>query len=138
MSGRDARRGQALVEIAVILPVALLVVFGVIGVGRLIEGKLGVAAVARECARAAVQANGAGEAMTNGYYRAGEVASGYGLDRGALNVVLSVGAFRDGATVTCTAFYTVELSDLPLLDWATASVSGTGHERIDRYRSRWR
>ena len=122
MSGRDARRGQALVEIAVILPVALLVVFVVNGVGRLIDGKLGVAAVARECARAAVLANGAGAAMANGYYRAGEVASGYGLDRGALNVLLSVGVFRDGDAATCVASYTVELSYLPLLDSAWASV----------------
>jgi len=46
------RRGQAAVELALALPLLLLVVFGLLGAGRLTATIVSVSAVAREAARA--------------------------------------------------------------------------------------
>lgn len=48
---RRPREGQALLETALALPVLLVLVFGVVGAGRLTEAKMEVSAVAREAAR---------------------------------------------------------------------------------------
>ena len=96
--------------------------------------RAGIAATARECARAAAQSGSKGEASFNGYYRAGEAAAGYGLTNGTLLATLDLGRFAAGETVSCGVSYTAELSDLPLLGWARVTVSGSGHERLALYR----
>ncbi len=55
---REDRRGQALVEMAIVLPILLLVLMGIIDFGRIYHGSLTVTAAAREAARqAALGAN---------------------------------------------------------------------------------
>ena len=134
--GKD-QRGQALVELALVVPLLLLLAFGVIAVGRVIETQMGVSAVAREEARAAALANGPEEASSNGLARGQEVASGYHLGNGSLQLTVDPGSFERGGEVRASARYTVTFGDLPLLGWARVSVGSTHVERIDLYRSRW-
>jgi len=129
--------GQALVEVALVIPVLLLLAFGVVAVGRVTDAQMGVSAVAREAARAAALANNPGEAASRGVTRGQEVAAGYHLGDGSLQLAVSAGNFTRGGTVQVSARYTVSLGDLPLLGWAHITVGSTHLERIDLYRSFW-
>lgn len=50
---RSDRRGQAMVELAIVLPILLLVIMGIIDFGRIYHGHLAVTTAAREGARQA-------------------------------------------------------------------------------------
>ena len=131
------RRGQALVETALVVPLLLTLAFGVVAAGRVAHGQMAVGAVAREAARAAAVADTAADARGRGVSRGREVAAGYGLD-GSLEVRVEPGGFSRGGEVRATARGDVSLEDLPLLGWARVPVSSQHVERIDAYRSRWR
>ena len=134
---KGRQRGSALIETAMVLPVILLLVFGVIGVDRLIQARIAVSAVAHEAARSAALANSASEASQQGLTRAQEVAVGYQLTNGSLKVVVDPGSFDRGGDVQASAQYDVGLQDLPLLRWTHIQVAAADRERIDLYRSRW-
>ncbi|MBI4496656.1 MAG: pilus assembly protein [Chloroflexi bacterium] len=131
------QRGQALVEVALVVPVLLLLAFGVIGVGRIVQAQMGVSAVAREAARAAALANDPEEASVRGIGRGDEVASGYRLTNGSLQLNVDPGSFARGTAVRAMARYEVRLEDLPLLGWVRFPVASDHVERTDLYRSRW-
>lgn len=137
LAGCGGQRGQALVETALVVPLVLLLVFGVVGVGRLTQAQMGVSAVAREAARAGALASTAGEAAEWGTTRGRDVAAGYGLGNGSLDLRVDPGAFDRGGQVRASARYTVELEDLPLMNWVRVPVAGSHVERVDLYRSRW-
>lgn len=132
-----AERGNALIETALVLPLLLLLAFGVIGVGRLVQAQMGVSAVAREAARAGALANGSAEPAARGIVRGEEVATGYRLTNGSLELTVAPDSFARGAPVRARASYEVVLDDLPLLGWARFTVASDHIERTDLYRSRW-
>lgn len=134
---RKNERGQALVELALVIPVLLLLAFGVIAAGRVTEAQMGVSAVSREAARAAALANDPGAAASQGMARGQQVATGYQLADGSLQLAVNAGGFARGGTVQASAHYTVSLADLPLLGWAHMTVGSTHLERVDLYRSFW-
>lgn len=123
--------GEALLETALVLPLLLLLAFGVIGAGRVTQARLGVAAVAREAARAAVGSGSPGA----GRDRGAEVARGHGLSNGSLELLVDGGRFEPGGRVVGVASYTVGFGDLPLLGWARVRVSAEAWEAVDHYRS---
>jgi Flp pilus assembly protein TadG len=131
------QRGQALLETALVVPLLLLLAFGVVGAGRLVQAQLGVSAVAREAARAAALATGAESAVTLGMAHGQEVAAGYHLTNGSLRVSVDPGAFARGGAVRASVHYEVALADLPLMGWTRIAVSSQHVERLDLYRSRW-
>lgn len=133
----NGQGGQALVETALVVPVLLLLAFGVIAAGRITQAQMGVSAVAREAARAATLANNPGQAATNGMARGQEVAAGYSLGNGSLQLVVDPGSFARGSAIHASAHYTVSFGDLPLLGWAQVTVGSIHLERIDLYASRW-
>lgn len=123
--------GQSLVEVALVLPLLLFLAFAVVGAGRVVQARLGVSAVAREAARAAVQGGNA----SAGRARGEAVANGYALTNGSLSVHVDGGRFEPGGRVTSVASYEVRFDDLPLLGWARVRVRGEAWEAIDLYRS---
>ena len=134
---RQADEGQALVEMALVLPMLLLLAFGVVAVGRVVQAQMGVNAVAREAARVAALAEEPGAAQARGLAAGYAAAAGYGLQNGTLRLVVNPGDMARGGRVTAQAAYAVSLGDLPLLNWASVGVSSTHDERVDLYRSRW-
>jgi Flp pilus assembly protein TadG len=134
---RRHQRGGALIETALVLPVLLMLVFGIVGTGRIVQARIGVSGVAREAARAAALADTAAQASSQGMQRAQEVASGYRLTNGSLQVTLDPGSFDRGGQVRSDVQYDVPLQDLPLLHWLHMKVEAHDVERIDLYRSRW-
>lgn len=134
---RDGQSGQALVETALVVPILLFLAFGVVAIGRVTQAQMGVSAVAREAARAAALANDPGRAAIDGMARGQEVAAGYNLGNGSLQLAVDPGSFTRGGAVRASARYTVSFGDLPLLGWARVTVGSTHLERIDLYRSFW-
>lgn len=124
-------------ETALIIPILLLLAFGVVAIGRVTEAQMGVDGVAREAARAAALANGAAQASNDGLARGQEVAAGHHLENGSLQLTVDPGSFQRGGDVQASARYTVSLVDLPLLGWAHITVVSAHRERIDLYRSFW-
>lgn len=130
-------RGQAAVELALVLPLLLLLAFGVVAVGRVVQAQSAVSGVAKEAARSAATANNATEAYTWGMSRGNDVALGFGLTNGTLQLAVAPGSFSRGGVVESSARYQVALDDLPLLGWARLTVASSHRERTDPYRSRW-
>jgi Flp pilus assembly protein TadG len=131
-------RGSALVEAALVIPVLMVLVFGLVGVSKLEQAVGAVSDVAREAARSAALADSASQAVSNGQARAQQVADGYGLNDGSLKVAIDAGSFDRGGTVTAQASYDVDLSHLPIPGWGKFTITRQHQERIDLYRSRWR
>ncbi|MCK6565217.1 MAG: pilus assembly protein [Dehalococcoidia bacterium] len=131
-----AESGQALVEAALAIPVLLVLVFGVVAVGRITETKIAVQAVARESSRALALAPSEEQGIADALTAGENVAGGYGLDGSRLTIDLDSGGFSRGGTVTSDVQYSVSLSDLPLLSFFDVDVGASHSERIDFYRSR--
>ena len=134
---RFGERGQALVEAALVIPILLSLVFGVVAVGRVVQAELGVVAVAREAAKAAAVAETPSEALAQGSARGQETANGYNLTNGSFGLSVDAGAFERGGQIRASAHYQVSLHDLPLLGWVTVPLQSSHVERVDLYRSRW-
>lgn len=132
---RRSESGQAVIEAALVLPVVLLMGFGVVMVGRVTHAKVAIQAAAREAGRAYATAPSADQAAGNGLDSALRVAEGYGLalDRFDANVQ---GGFQRGSTVNVRTAYRVPLGDLPLLSLLEVSLTATHAERVELYRSR--
>jgi len=128
--------GQALVEAALVIPVLLLLAFGVVMVGRIAHAKVAVQAAAREAGRTLATASSESEGVTAALDSARSVAEGYGLSQSDLTVDVDSGGFQRGGVATAEVSYRVPLADLPLLDRVEVTVSSTHAERIDLYRSR--
>jgi Flp pilus assembly protein TadG len=128
--------GQALVEAALVIPVLLLLAFGVVMAGRIAHAKVAVQAAAREAGRTLATASSESEGVTAALDSARSVAEGYGLSQGSLEVGVDSGGFQRGGVATAEVSYQVPLADLPLLDRVEVTVSSTHAERIDLYRSR--
>ncbi|MCZ2110117.1 MAG: pilus assembly protein [Dehalococcoidia bacterium] len=128
--------GQALVEAALAIPVLLVLVIGVVAVGRITEAKIAVQAVARESGRALAVAPSEEQGVEDAIATGGVIASGYGLDTNRLSVEVDSGGFARGGTVSVEVGYSVSFSALPLLGFLDVDVSASHAERIDLYRSR--
>src|SRR5262249_49726003 len=59
---RGTQRGQALVELALVVPLLILLAVSVLGLSRVLQARMGVVGVAREAARAAALAQSPAEA----------------------------------------------------------------------------
>ncbi len=128
--------GQALVEAALVIPVLLLLTFGVVMAGRVSHDKTAVQAAAREASRALATATSEQEGLAAAVEAARSVADGYGLSPERLTVNVESNGFQRGGTASAEVSYRVPLGDLPLLNRLDLTVSSTHSERIDLYRSR--
>ena len=132
---RGALPGLSLAELALVIPVLCFVIYGTLGVGRVIRAELAVSNLAADCARAAV-AGDARDAAALGVAAARGGARGYGLDPATLAVEVDPGGFVVGGHLRCAVATRAALDDLPLLEWADVGVAATRVERIDPYRDR--
>ena len=128
--------GGVLIEAALVIPVVLVVAFGVVMAGRIVHAQIGVGAVAREAGRTLAQAPSAAEGLASARSRALAVADGHGLAAADLELVLEAGTFARGGTVRAIASYRVALGDLPMLGRLEVTVKSSHAERVELYRSR--
>ena len=128
--------GNAMIEAALVIPVVLVMVFGVVATGRVVQAQIAVQAVVREASRTLAVAPSLQEGLPAAEARALAVAGGQGLTTARLQLTVDPGGFARGGTVRTEASYPVTLGDLPLLGLVEVRVSSSHEERIEQYRSR--
>ena len=118
MRRKSNDRGAAAVEFALIVPVLLLLVFGIIEFSRLYNEQISLTNAARSAARVMAIGNNQGDAVTAAIYASPalnpELTSG--------QVLFSPGACATGETMTVTIDYDTEL----LTGWFGTSMTLTG------------
>lgn len=128
--------GAALIETALVIPVLLVLLAGIVMTGRVAHAQIAVQSVAREAARTLAVAPSASEGLASAQQRALAAASGHGLAIERLALSIDAGAFDRGGVVQAEATYPVTLGDLPLLGTFEVTVSSRQEARVDLYRSR--
>ena len=131
-----AQRGQALLEAALIIPVLLVLAFGVVMAGRAAHSKIAVQAAAREASRTLATAPSESEGLAAAQQRAVSVAGGYDLSLDQLTVDVNANGFQRGGVASADVTYRVNVADLPLLNRVDVPASASHSERIELYRSR--
>jgi hypothetical protein len=128
---------QALVELALVLPLVLLLVFGTVGVSRYVQTSVAVIGVAHEAARAGALASSPTEAIDRIRERTASVAPGLGLDPNTLTLRWDLSRF--GSTpgqVEVGIDYPVDFGDLPIAGALFPTIVHAEHvEWIDPFRS---
>jgi len=131
-------KGQALVEMAMAMPILLVMALGVMGAGRAIHARVALDAVAREGARAVATAPDPCRAEA-AVARAREAAQGYGLDLARLAVQVG-GGCRRGDLRTVAVSYTVPLRDLAFVPFLRlpggVTMTARSTHVVEQYRSR--
>ncbi len=131
-----AEPGTALIETALVIPVVLVLVMGIVLTGRIVHAQIAVQSVAREAGRTLAVAPSASDGVAAAEQRAFAVADGHGLASDRLQFTVDAGNFARGGTVQAQASYPVSIGDLPLLGALEVSVSSSHTERVELYRSR--
>ncbi|MGB9802894.1 TadE/TadG family type IV pilus assembly protein [Desulfofundulus sp.] len=98
-----SQKGQAMVELALLLPLLLLISGGIFEFGRIFHAYLVVTSASREGARVAVVGG------TYDDVRDRVIASAPSLDAGSLNVLLEPENYGRGDMITVTVTYSVDL-----------------------------
>jgi Flp pilus assembly protein TadG len=131
-------RGQALVEMAIAMPILLVLALGVVGAGRAIHARVALEAAAREGARAVATAPDPCDAAV-AVARARETAQGYGLALEQLTVEVSGGCDR-GSLRRVMVGYTVPLRDLVFMPFlqlpGQVTMTARATHVVEQYRSR--
>jgi hypothetical protein len=130
------QRAQAVVELALVLPVLLGLVFGVVALSRVVQAQLALVAVVEETARAGALADQQAQAAPRGIQRGAAVAVGYGLRPQQLRLQVDATGFASSGRVLATGRYVVGLDDVPVLGWTPVTTLSAEHEEwVDPYRS---
>ena len=132
-----AQTGQALVEMALALPVVLALLFGTLAISRVVQAQTAVVAVAHEAARAAALGSSPEDAINRMRRRVDVVAPGLGIDPQAIVLDWDVSIFATASGhVVATVRYRVDLGDLPVAGWVLVPTVRAEHaEWVDPFRS---
>jgi Flp pilus assembly protein TadG len=137
MTIRAGSAGQAMVELALILPVTLLGLLGVLAVGQIAHEYQAVRAAATQAAFAAARAPSLSDAHVKAQAAGLQAASGSGVQD--LAVTLDAGTFPRGGTLTTYAEGYVDLGAFgPAADLLGRrfKLRWQAHALIEPYRSR--
>jgi Flp pilus assembly protein TadG len=135
------QRGAAAVELALLVPVLLLLLGLVVAGGRLWFARTTVNEAAQTAARAASLARSEAAAITAGRDAGQQSLTTAGLRCSSTAVSISTAAFAvpvgTPSTVTSTVSCTVDFSDVFLPGWpGSMQLAGRGSAALDTYRSR--
>lgn len=107
------QRGQELAEFAIIVPLLLLIAFGVLDLGRALYAVISITNVAREGARYGVDFNWQDDPISTGYSEIQTVAfleaQDSALDSNLLTVTPNCGTCDENTTLTVTVNYDFNL-----------------------------
>jgi Flp pilus assembly protein TadG len=101
-------------EMAILAPLAIVMLLGVVAFGRVTQGRATVDQAAAAAARAASLAPSRGQAGADGAQAATDTLTGAGLSCTGSRVDIDTSAFRPGGQVTASVVCTVDLSSLAL------------------------
>jgi Flp pilus assembly protein TadG len=123
-----AEEGQTMVEFALVVPILLVVLFGVIQFGVVYKDYVTITDASRVGARKAAVSRH--EASPEGVAEAAVRGSASGLDQTQLGVSVSATAWEHGEDVTVSATYPYEI-DLLGLVVASGQLESTTTERVE-------
>jgi Flp pilus assembly protein TadG len=134
---RRSESGQALVEWAVVAFVLLLFALGLIAIGQIVGEYMAIRSAASQAAFAAARAPSASDAVQVGHEAAREAVRDSQVQ--SFSVVVNVGAFERGGTVTAEVAGDVNLAGFPLVRQLLGShfhLRWVASALIEPYRSR--
>ena len=106
--------GLMALEMAILAPLAIVMLLSVVAFGRVTQGRATVDQAAAAAARAASLARSPGQAGVDGAQAATDTLTGAGLSCTDSRVDVDTRAFRPGGQVTVSVVCTVDLSTLAL------------------------
>lgn len=129
------RGGQAMVELALVLPAIVAVGFGTVEVARVADARAGLDGAAMAAAAAAARAPSAATAASSAQAAFDASAAPYPLGRAALS--LDLGGFARGGTVVARATAAIPLDMLPVPGLPRSlELSSVAVARVQEWRSR--
>ena len=133
----SAERGQALIELALVLPVLLVYALSILAVGQIVREYMAVRAASTQAAFAAARAPSLAQAQSVAPSAAAEAVAGSGVKDFRLS--LDAGTFPRGGVVTTIATGYVDLGSFPLAEVYLGRrfrLQWQAHALIEPYRSR--
>jgi len=137
-----SERGQAYIELVMVLPLFLIVIAALILFGRVLYVKIALDMASYDACRAAVEALRPGDGVSQGMIAGQETLKGFYLNPAGANITISpAGGWTRGTPVRCVAAYDLFVGDIPALS-SIASGSGvplqsTTWSRVELWRSDW-
>ena len=139
---QGGERGQATVEVLLVLPLYVMLTAGVTYLGAAWYAKIAAEIAAYDGARTAVEAMGEPRGTWQGVIAARQTLAGFYLDPSGADVrVVPVDVWGRGQAVQCDVRYRLDLSGLPLIEligvdpslpvWARAV------GQVEAYKSEW-
>ncbi len=128
-------RGVAVLELVLLVPVFLMLVFFGVAMGRLGQAREDIDAVARDAARAGSIARSADDAQTAATTTASDVLASHGLTCAGLAVNVDTADFRPGGWVRVDVSCTISVADLAGI-WAPGdkTMQARGLAVVDAFR----
>ncbi|HEX6547239.1 MAG TPA: TadE family protein [Candidatus Dormibacteraeota bacterium] len=128
------KRGQALVEVALVLPIVFALALGAVSIVRLADARAGIDAATAAAASAAARAPDPTTAVSQGGAAFAAAAAGYAL--GDPRLTLDLGTFSRGSTIhaygTATVAMAAPVPGLP----RGVTLTSTAAARVESWRSR--
>ncbi len=140
---RKGERGQAFIELVLVLPLFLLVIAALILFGRVLYVKIALDMASYDACRAAVEAMDGRAGMSQGHTAGINTLQGFYLNANAASVSIAPqGVWQRGTPVACRAGFKLYVGDIPLLATFVSGKSiGLQSEtwsRVETWRSYWR
>ena len=142
LRSENGERGQAYVEILVILPLYVVLIVGAMYFGRAWYAKIAAEMASYSGTRTAIEAMGEPRGTWQGIIAARQTLAGFYLDPSHADVrVVPLDVWGRGQAVRCDVRYRVDLSGLPLIDWISADpvlpVWARSVGQVEAYKSEW-
>lgn len=128
-------QGSSMVELAIVTPVVIVLLFVMVALGRYSHSKIVVEQAAAAAARAASQTSSPGNASRAAQDAAAATLSGAGLSCAHMDASVDTAAFRPGGQVSVTVTCSADLSQLALAGVpGSASLSATSVAPLEAFR----
>ncbi len=141
--GGERERGQAYVELVMVLPLFLIILTALIFFGRVLYVKIALDMVSYDACRAAVEALRPGDGIAQGMTAGRQTLAGFYLNPEAAHLAVApAGGWARGTPVQCRATYDLFVGDVPgAASFAGGSgvpIQSTTWSRVELWRSDWR
>ena len=135
-------RGQAYVEVLLVLPLYIVLIVGATYFGRAWYAKIAAEMAAYDGTRTAIEAMGEPRGVWQGIIAARQTLAGFYLDPTNADVrVVPVDVWGRGQAVRCDVRYRVDLSGVPLIELIgaepTLRVWARAVGQVEAYKSEW-
>ncbi len=129
-------RGSSIVELAIVMPVVIVLMFVMVALGRYSHSKIVVEQAASAAARAASLTNSPGAASRAAQDAVAATLSGAGLACAHVSAPVDTSTFRPGGEVSVTVTCTADLSELALAGVpGSSSLTFTAVAPLEQFRA---